>query len=105
MTSLISNPKTYKPGSEMEFCGPLRPPYSKGIWVGDNPLQNPFLSMLAQTLLIVITSRVLYFFLRPLGQTKLVCSLLVCFPYLSFFPWVASNPFDEMPKVPQRADL
>lgn len=61
--------------------------------------------MLAQTLLIVITSRVLYFFLRPLGQTKLVCSLPVCFPYLSFFPWVASNLLDEMPKAPQRADL
>ncbi|CAN6705310.1 unnamed protein product [Malus baccata var. baccata] len=76
MTSLSSIPKTYKPGSEMEFCGPLRPLHSKGIWVGDNPLQNPFSLMLAQTLLIVITSRVLYFFLRPLGQTKVVCSLL-----------------------------
>ncbi|KAK9913789.1 hypothetical protein M0R45_037598 [Rubus argutus] len=49
---------------------------TKGIWFGGNPLESPVSSIMAQVILVVLTSRLLYYFLKPLGQTKVACSLL-----------------------------
>ncbi|XP_008234073.1 PREDICTED: cation/H(+) antiporter 15-like [Prunus mume] len=58
------------------ICRPLESISSKGIWLRDNPLDYPFPLVMAQVSLVLLTSRALYYLLRPLGQTKFVCNLL-----------------------------
>lgn len=61
-----------KHGDE-RVCIPQQAIASSGaIWGEDNPLDYPYSLMMAQIILIVITSRVLYYFLRPSGQTKFI---------------------------------
>ncbi|XP_061995559.1 cation/H(+) antiporter 15-like [Rosa rugosa] len=49
---------------------------SKGFWFKENPLDYAFPATLVQIVLVVVTSRLLYFLLKPLGQTKFSCDLL-----------------------------
>lgn len=60
----------------LRVCVPQTDVVSKGIWFNDNPLDYPLPAAMAQIILAVVTSRLLYFLLRPLGQTKFVCNLL-----------------------------
>ncbi|XP_021819996.1 cation/H(+) antiporter 15-like [Prunus avium] len=61
---------------EPQHCMLVHASSSRGIWFGENPFDDPYPLMLAQIILVVLTSRLLYFLLRPLGQTKFVCNLL-----------------------------
>ncbi|KAH0979400.1 hypothetical protein GBA52_006577 [Prunus armeniaca] len=61
---------------EPQHCMLVHASSSRGIWFGENPFDDPYPLMLAQIILVVLTSRLLYFLLRLLGQTKFVCNLL-----------------------------
>lgn len=78
-TITSKNNSQYNEMGSKAHCLPFEQNASKGIWAGDNPLDYPYPLTLAQIILVVLTSRLLYCFLRPLGQTRYVCNLLVCF--------------------------
>lgn len=61
-----------------EFCIPLHSTGSKGIWIERNHLEHPYPLVMAKIILVTVLSQVLHCFLKPLGQTKFVCNLLVC---------------------------
>ncbi|CAB4271015.1 unnamed protein product [Prunus armeniaca] len=61
---------------EEQHCVRFPAASSRGIWFGENPLDDTHSLMLAQIILVVVTYQLLYFVLRPLGQTKFVCNLL-----------------------------
>lgn len=75
MTSLNNN--TQVDVVEEQHCMRFPAASSRGIWFGENPLDDTHTLMLAQIILVVVTYQLLYFLLRPLGQTKFVCNLLV----------------------------
>ncbi|KAM1020295.1 hypothetical protein ACFX13_042286 [Malus domestica] len=70
------NNSQYNEMGSKAHCLPFEQNASKGIWAGDNPLDYPYPLSLAQIILVVLTSTLLYCFLRPLGQTRYVCNLL-----------------------------
>ncbi|XP_008234078.1 PREDICTED: cation/H(+) antiporter 15-like [Prunus mume] len=61
---------------EEQHCMRFPAASSRGIWFGENPLDDTHPLMLAQIILVVVTYQLLYFLLGPLGQTKFVCNLL-----------------------------
>ncbi|XP_021820155.1 cation/H(+) antiporter 18-like, partial [Prunus avium] len=61
---------------EEQYCMRFPAASNRGIWFGENPLDDTHPLMLAQIILVVVTSQLLYFLLRPLGQTKFICNLL-----------------------------
>ncbi|KAI4339148.1 hypothetical protein MLD38_024120 [Melastoma candidum] len=50
--------------------------HSRGIWFGENPTDDAFMKFLLQLAIINLLSYTLHFLLRPLKQSKLVCSFL-----------------------------
>lgn len=61
------------------FCHRRLTSETRGIWFGENPLNYAYPLTLFQIILVVMISRMLYYFLKPLGQTTFVCYLLVRF--------------------------
>ncbi|CAI9766273.1 unnamed protein product [Fraxinus pennsylvanica] len=49
---------------------------SDGIWQGENPLQYAFPLLIIQTTLVILTSRAVAFFLKPLRQPKVVAEIV-----------------------------
>ncbi|KAK4778363.1 hypothetical protein SAY87_018550 [Trapa incisa] len=49
---------------------------SRGIFYEDNPLQKSSNVFMLQIILLILAHRIVYFLLRPLKQTKFVCSVL-----------------------------
>ncbi|XP_004308962.1 PREDICTED: cation/H(+) antiporter 15-like [Fragaria vesca subsp. vesca] len=60
----------------LPVCVPLSALSSKGIWFNENPLDYELPATLFQITIFVVTSRLLYVLLKPLGQTKFTCNLL-----------------------------
>uniref|UniRef100_A0A2N9J7B8 Cation/H(+) antiporter central domain-containing protein n=1 Tax=Fagus sylvatica TaxID=28930 RepID=A0A2N9J7B8_FAGSY len=58
------------------ICGCPLPVVSKGIWSGDNPLNCIFPVLILQLIMGIFLSKVVYFILRPLRQSKCICSVL-----------------------------
>lgn len=58
-------------------CAPPAETASRGFWFHEDPLDYTVPATLAQVILVIVTFRLLYFLLKPLGQTKLTCHLLV----------------------------
>lgn len=50
---------------------------SDGIWQGENPLQYAFPLLIIQTTLVILMSRAVAFFLKPLRQPKVVAEIVV----------------------------
>ncbi|KAM5556768.1 cation/H(+) antiporter 15-like [Rosa sericea] len=63
-------------GLPFQVCVPSVAIFSKGVWFKENPFDYTFPATLAQIILVVVTSRLLYFLFKPLGQTKFSCNLL-----------------------------
>ncbi|KAI3447674.1 hypothetical protein Pfo_004339 [Paulownia fortunei] len=49
---------------------------SDGLWQGENPLQYAFPLLIIQTILVILTSRVVAFFLSPLRQPVVVAEIV-----------------------------
>ncbi|CAA2957519.1 cation H(+) antiporter 20 [Olea europaea subsp. europaea] len=49
---------------------------SDGIWQGENPLQYAFPLLIIQTTLVILMSRAVAFFLKPLRQPKVVAEIV-----------------------------
>ncbi|CAK9188588.1 unnamed protein product, partial [Ilex paraguariensis] len=49
---------------------------SDGAWQGENPLNNAFPLLIIQTVLILLISRFIAFFLKPLRQPKVVAEIV-----------------------------
>ena len=60
------------------ICGSPLPITSRGIWSGDNPLNCIFPVFILQAIAGNIVSRVVYMILKPMRQSKFLCSVLVC---------------------------
>ncbi|GMY08314.1 cation/h(+) antiporter 15 [Fagus crenata] len=58
------------------ICGCPLPVVSKGIWSGDNPLNCIFPVLILQLIMGIFLSKAVYFILRPLRQSKYICSAL-----------------------------
>lgn len=50
---------------------------TNGIWQGDNPLDYSLPLFILQLTLVVVTTRVLVFALKPFRQPRVVCEILV----------------------------
>lgn len=57
-----------------------------GLWNHDNPLDYALPILLIQMMLIVVATRVLVFFLRPLQQPRVVSEILVSVACIQIFP-------------------
>lgn len=71
-------------------CVPFRRDFisSEGMLYKDNPLSHSFNLLLFQIAMVNIFSQAMYFLLRPLRQSKFVCSTLVrVSSFLFFFPF------------------
>ncbi|KAI3738421.1 hypothetical protein L2E82_28452 [Cichorium intybus] len=49
---------------------------SDGVWQGDNPLRFAFPLLIIQTTIVILISRLLAFFLKPLRQPKVIAEIL-----------------------------
>ncbi|XP_030931285.1 cation/H(+) antiporter 15-like [Quercus lobata] len=58
------------------ICGSPLPITSRGIWSGDSPLNSIFPVFILQAIAGTIVSRVVYMILRPMRQSKFLCSVL-----------------------------
>ncbi|KAH7537614.1 hypothetical protein FEM48_Zijuj03G0111600 [Ziziphus jujuba var. spinosa] len=65
----------YKGRHEL-ICLPEQEVRSRGIFNGDNPFDYVCPVVFTQIFLYVLFSRLIYLFLRPLGQSKFVCNVL-----------------------------
>lgn len=52
---------------------------SFGIFFGDNPFDFALPATLFQLIIVIVTSRALYFILKPLKTPRFICSVLVSF--------------------------
>lgn len=59
------------------FCFPTNSIHTKGLWLGDNPLNYPLDLLLFQLSIISIVSCALYALLKPLGHPAIVHQILV----------------------------
>lgn len=62
-------------------CTSLNQINSKGLWIGDDPLDYFVPSLLLQLSLISIFTRVIQSLLNPLGQPLIVSQILVSTPF------------------------
>ncbi|KAL6126797.1 hypothetical protein ACLB2K_074842 [Fragaria x ananassa] len=69
MAQLVHSAPTY-------VCATPAETASRGFWFHEDPLDYTVPATLAQVILVIVTFRLLYFLLKPLGQTKLTCHLL-----------------------------
>ncbi|KAK3017651.1 hypothetical protein RJ639_003268 [Escallonia herrerae] len=66
----------YVANNETIVCYAPQMVTSKGIWLGDKPLKFSLPVFILQLLLIVATSRLLHFFLKPFRQPRVVSEVL-----------------------------
>lgn len=59
-----------------------------GIWQGDNPLDYSLPLFLLQLILVVVTTRVLVFLLKPFRQPRVISEILVSFVVALLSPYV-----------------
>lgn len=60
---------------------------TNGVWQGDNPLDFSFPLFVLQLMIIVITTRLLVYLLKPVNQPRVVAEILVT----SVFLYVQTN--------------
>ncbi|KAI9074084.1 hypothetical protein K1719_043929 [Acacia pycnantha] len=73
------NPVDFDYNSRYEVClskGTLRSSFLHGVWHGDNPFRSVLPITLLQIFLFLISSRLIYFLLRPIRTPNFVCSVL-----------------------------
>ncbi|KAK2987200.1 hypothetical protein RJ640_029085 [Escallonia rubra] len=66
----------YVANNETIVCYAPQMVTSKGVWLGDNPFKLSLPVFILQLLLIVATSRLLHFFLKPFRQPRVVSEVL-----------------------------
>lgn len=57
---------------------------TNGIWQGDNPLNYSLPLFILQLTLVVVTTRILVFILKPLRQPRVISEILVSISLLTF---------------------
>lgn len=58
-------------------CAARNGSFSRGIFYNEDPLQKSYNVFVLQVILLILAHRIVYFLLRPLKQTKFVCSVVV----------------------------
>lgn len=58
-------------------CSEMNGHSSRGIFFNDNPLEDSFNVFTLQIILLILAYQIVYFLLRPLKQTKFICSVVV----------------------------
>lgn len=64
---------------------------TNGIWQGDNPLNYSLPLFILQLTLVVVTTRMLVFILKPLRQPRVIAEILVSFSLFVFPPFLLAQ--------------
>ena len=75
-------------GDEAIVCEHVNKPRGRGIWMGNDALNNTTSLMVLQIVLIFFVTRTTQFILTPLRQTSIIPQILV-----SFFAWLRIYTF------------
>lgn len=69
---------------------------TNGIWQGDNPLDYSLPLFILQLTLVVVTTRLLVFILKPLRQPRVISEILVCIMYACIMYLIIRRPIKCM---------